>query len=148
MKTTEWKIKKFDALSTIEFHDIIQLREKIFVVEQDCPYLDVDGQDPLAIHVLGISNNLIATARIFPPDKKGFVVIGRICTHASARGNGLGRELVKQCLSYIKENWKYAPIKISAQCYLIKFYESFGFKIVGEEYLEDGIPHITMTIAS
>lgn len=148
MITVDWQIKDFGKLSIKELHDIIQLREKVFVVEQDCPYLDVDGQDPAAYHVIGIHDKIMATARIFPPDSTGKVVIGRICNDNKYRGSGVGKKLVEQCLIFCKKSWPQATIKISAQCYLIRFYESFGFKKIGEEYLEDGIPHITMTIAS
>jgi ElaA protein len=147
MNEINWQIKHFDDLTKIAFHDMIQLREKVFVVEQDCPYLDVDGEDVNAYHVLGFLNEkVVATARIFPPNEKNQVIIGRICNDDSTRGMGVGRKLVAECLAFCKAEWSEAVIKISAQCYLIKFYESFGFKVIGEEYLEDDIPHISMII--
>lgn len=147
MNNLNWTVKNFDELSAKEFHDIVFLRESVFVVEQNCVYQDVDGLDPFAIQIFcDDKGELLATARIFPPDAQGKIVIGRICNTLKTRGSGIGRKLVQKCLDYCSENWPGKTIKISAQCYLIKFYESFGFKIHGEEYLEDGIPHITMTI--
>lgn len=147
MKDINWQIKHFDELSKLEVYQLIQLREQVFVVEQNCPYLDADGLDQIAFHVLGnFNDSIVATARIFPPNEVNEVVIGRICNGENFRGSGLGRELVNRCLDFAKMKWSGKIIKISAQCYLIRFYESFGFKINGEEYLEDGIPHITMTV--
>ncbi|CAG5086658.1 GNAT family N-acetyltransferase [Parvicella tangerina] len=147
MNTIHWDIKHFNDLTKLEFHDIIQLREKVFVVEQDCPYLDVDGQDVHTYHVIGsINKRVVATARIFAPHEAGTVIIGRICNDESTRGSGMGKALVQHALDYCQRQWPSAPIKISAQCYLIRFYNSFGFEIEGEEYLEDGIPHIGMII--
>lgn len=145
MNPIQWNIKHFEELSKLEFHDIIQLRERVFVVEQDCPYLDVDGEDVHTYHVLGTMNEkVVATARIFPPNTMDEVVIGRICNDESTRGKGVGRELVKRSLNFCEEHWPTNLVKISAQCYLVEFYKSFGFKTIGKEYLEDGIPHITM----
>lgn len=147
MKEIIWEVKHFDDLTMLEFHDMIQLREKVFVVEQDCPYLDVDGEDVRTYHVLGkVDGAVVATARIFAPNESNYVIIGRICNDAIMRGKGTGRELVKQSIAFCQSSWKNAPIKISAQCYLTKFYESFGFEVQGEEYLEDDIPHIGMVI--
>lgn len=149
MNTISWHIKHFDELTKLEFHDIIQLREKIFVVEQDCPYLDVDGEDVHTYHTIGVlDEKIVATARIFVPNDEGVVIIGRICNDESTRGKGVGRELVKQSLGFCRSEWPDSSIKISAQCYLMKFYESFGFKVNGEKYLEDGIPHISMIICN
>lgn len=145
MNNIRWQIKLFGELSTLEFHDMIQLREKVFIVEQKCPYLDVDGQDLVAYHVLGIDDDtIIATARIFSPNDNDEVIIGRICNELSARGKGVGKELVSKCLEFCNASWENRTVKISAQTYLVKFYKSFGFKTTGEEYLEDGIPHIAM----
>lgn len=149
MDTMQWQIKHFDDLTKLEFHNLVQLREKVFVVEQDCPYLDVDGTDLHAYHLLVYKEGvMLATARIFPPDENDYVIIGRICNDTTVRGRGIGKELVKICLEFCQSEWSDARIKISAQCYLITFYESLGFKTIGEEYLEDGIPHITMVIES
>ncbi len=147
MNTIEWQVKHFDDLSKRTFHDMIQLREKVFVVEQDCPYLDVDGEDLQAFHLLGLQEGkVLATARIFPPNDEGFVIVGRICTDPDLRGKGVGKTLVKESLNFCESKWTHVAIKISAQCYLIQFYESFGFRVIGEEYLEDNIPHISMII--
>lgn len=147
MNNIRWQIKRFGELTTLEFHDMIQLREKVFIVEQKCAYLDVDGKDLDAYHVMGIDDDkIVATARIFAPNDEDQVVIGRICNELSARGKGIGKELISKSLEYCKASWEDKTIKISAQTYLIKFYESFGFKTTGDEYLEDDIPHIAMII--
>lgn len=147
MNEIRWKIVSFDQLSVLEWHDTVALREAVFIVEQNCVYQDVDGKDPEAYHLLGIQHEkVIATTRIFPPDQSGFVIIGRVCNSFLSRGAGVGREAMKRSLEFSSERWPEASVKISAQTYLLAFYSSFGFHPVGDEYLEDGIPHITMTL--
>lgn len=143
---TNWCCKNYKDLSLDEFHDIIQLRELVFVVEQDCPYLDVDGKDKDAIHVIGvISGKIVATARILPPGiSYDEVSIGRVVVHPDFRGCKLGNSLMEKAMSFIKNYFGNVPIRISAQTYLEKFYTDLEFQIVGEPYLEDNIPHIQM----
>jgi len=144
----KWYIKHFNELSTFEFHNIIQLREEIFIVEQDCPYLDVDGKDLNAFHVFAINhkNQLLATCRVLQPETSyKSASIGRVCVSQKARGINLGKELMTQSIAFSLE--KHGPnITISAQTYLLKFYSELGFKKDGKEYLEDGIPHFKMIL--
>ena len=138
-------IKKWDDLSVDEVQSIFGLRSEVFIVEQECPYQDVDGRDPEADHLLLYDNNMLCGyTRIFP--KKTYfkeASFGRTVVKKTHRGKGYGHVLVKESLKYLK-NKKETPIKISAQSYLKKFYSSHGFIARGEEYLEDNIPHTAM----
>ena len=140
------EVKTFRELTTEELYDLLQLRSEVFVVEQDCVYQDIDGKDQKAIHVLGFYNKqLVAYTRCFKPgiyfDE---AAIGRIVVDKRFRDKGLGHEVVKASIRVIQERYKTALIKLSAQTYLVDFYNSHGFEATGEEYLEDGIPHIAM----
>lgn len=141
----EWK--QFQELTIDELYAVIHLREKVFVVEQDCVYLDVDYKDQKAIHCLGWEGEkLAAYCRFFEkgdymPEANSF---GRVVTAPEFRGQGLGKKLVAEAISYISEYYSGEKIHISAQAYLEKFYEEFGFKTVGKGYLEDNIPHLAM----
>jgi ElaA protein len=142
-----WEIKKFDELSTHELYTIMQLRLAVFSVEQNCPYQDADGKDLKCHHLMGFdeNNELVVYARIVPPGiSYTEVSIGRVISSAKVRGTGAGRLLMKKALELIEELYGNVPVKIGAQCYLRKFYSSFGFEIAGDEYLEDNIPHIEM----
>lgn len=141
-------VKFFSELNIDEFHDIIQLRINVFVVEQNCPYPELDGKDKLSFHIYlkdVLSNKIVACARILPQDiSYPEVSIGRVASETKRRGEGLGQKLMKQTLNFISEKFGSVPIRISAQKYLVKFYESFGFESTGKEYLEDDIPHVEM----
>jgi ElaA protein len=138
----------FENLSTDELYKLLALRQAIFSVEQNCAYLDADGMDRNAFHVLGINpqGELQAYARLFAAKNfyDDYAAIGRICTSASVRSQGEGRRLVSYCLSECFSRFPGQIIKISAQKYLLNFYQDFGFSQIGKEYLEDGIPHIAM----
>lgn len=138
--------KSFQELTTTELYQILQLRSEVFVVEQDCVYQDIDFKDQKSLHVLGVKNNkIVAYTRIFKPgDYFKNASIGRVVVQEKERKFGFGHHLMKASIKAIKENFKEDIITISAQVYLQKFYESHQFKKVGEEYLEDGIPHIRM----
>jgi ElaA protein len=139
-----WFIKSFEELSTHELHKIFEERVKVFVVEQNCPYQEVDDKDLHSFHVLKLEkdNALSAYARIIPDNEMcGF---GRVLVNKEYRNQGLGNELLKVVMNYIKKEIKSNKIKIEAQSHLESFYGSFGFIKVSDEYLEDGIPHITM----
>ncbi|MDX1461471.1 MAG: GNAT family N-acetyltransferase [Marinirhabdus sp.] len=141
-------VKTFDELSIHELHDILQLRSEIFVVEQDCVYQDIDGKDRKALHVIGRKNQkIVAYTRCFPP---GYyfeeAAIGRVVVARNERKHGYGHEIMEASIDAIKKRYGTKNIKLSAQTYLIAFYESHGFKTTGDEYLEDGIPHIAMLI--
>lgn len=144
-----WKILTFNELTLEQLYQMMMVRQAVFVVEQNCPYLDADDKDQDCYHVLGYDKeDLVAYSRIVP---KGIsyvnsVAIGRILTTEKGRGRGIGKILVQQSIEETIRLFPTEKITISAQCYLIKFYESFGFQIVGEEYLEDDIPHIKMVL--
>jgi len=139
-------IKRFNELSTHELYAVLQLRAEVFVVEQDCVYQDLDNKDLDAYHVLGVlDTKIVAYARIFKPgDYFLESSIGRIVVKKEFRKFQYGYQLVQNSIQFIENNLQQNKILISAQSYLTKFYNSFGFTQVGEEYLEDGIPHIKM----
>ena len=139
-----WEIKEWSELSTKEVENIFSLRSEVFIVEQDCVYQDIDGNDQKAKHVLGKKNNeIIAYARIFKAgDYFKEASFGRAVVKKSERGKGIGDELVVSSIKNIPEK----EIKISAQSYLKSFYGKHGFAAKGDEYLEDGIPHTAMYI--
>lgn len=141
-----WQCKPFGMLQAAELYKLLQLRAAVFVVEQNCPYLDPDDKDVFALHVMcSRGSELVACARILPGGiSYDEVSIGRVATAASVRGTGLGRELMNYSLLQLKEVFGNVPVRISAQCYLEQFYESFGFIRQGEDYLEDDIPHVEM----
>lgn len=144
---TEWKILSFKDLSTFELYELLKVRQQVFVVEQNCVYLDNDGEnDYLSYHVLALENDSIAAyARIIPPKiNNNNVSIGRVLTASNFRGKGYGKRIIATCLEYIDECFLDCNVQISAQLYLLKFYETFGFKKVSDVYLEDGIKHIKM----
>ena len=139
-------IKRFNELSTHELYAVLQLRAEVFVVEQDCVYQDLDNKDLNAYHVLGVlDTKIVAYARIFKPgDYFLESSIGRIVVKKEFRKFQYGYQLVQNSIQFIENNLQQNTILISAQSYLTKFYNSLGFTQVGEEYLEDGIPHIKM----
>lgn len=149
LRNIHWKWSRFEELSLQEWHDLLQLRIDVFVVEQDCPYPELDGKDPDCTHVLGqIDERVVATARILPPGLSyPEVSIGRVTTASDFRGLGLGRILMDICLMAVREEFGRVPVRISAQTYLKKFYEDLGFTDTGKSYLEDGIPHLEMYLA-
>ena len=139
-------IKKFNDLSTIELYEILQLRSEVFVVEQDCVYQDIDGNDQKALHIIGtVENKIIAYTRCFGPgDYFKEASIGRVVVKESQRKFKRGNQIMNSSIKAINNHYKTKIIKISAQCYLNKFYTNLQFKPIGEKYLEDGIPHIAM----
>jgi ElaA protein len=139
-------VKKFNDLSIYELYDLLQLRTEIFVVEQDCVYQDLDGKDSKALHIIGKKEGkIVAYTRCFEP---GIYFeeasIGRVVVEFEQRKYGYGHHIMQVSINAIKNHYDTEIIKISAQTYLRKFYESHGFKKIGEGYLEDGIPHIAM----
>lgn len=142
----QWEIKAFDQLSLQELYTILTLRTNVFVVEQACPYPELDGKDPNCLHLLGtINGELVAYLRILPAGLRyDEVSIGRVVVKPSHRGKGLGRLMMEQAIHCITNVWKESQIKIGAQAYLEKFYQSLGFEPVSEVYLEDDIPHLDM----
>ena len=142
----EFIIKTFQEFLIDELYEILQLRSEVFVVEQDCVYQDLDGKDQKSLHVFGYKNDkIVAYTRIFKPgDYFKNASIGRVVVAASERKYGYGHYLMEASITAIKTHFKVEKITISAQVYLKKFYESHDFIQVGEDYLEDGIPHIEM----
>jgi len=143
----KWIAKSFDALSNYQLYQILKLRSKIFVVEQNCIYQDLDDKDQKAIHFFfEKESKIIAYTRLFKPgDYYDEAAIGRVAVCKTNRGIGLGHKLIEQSIIKTRTLFgKNIPIKIGAQTYLKPFYEKHGFKKISEEYLEDGIPHIYM----
>lgn len=139
-----WSSKWFDELSTSDLYRILQLRSAVFVVEQNCVYQDIDGLDLSCLHLFQSDEkgNVVAYARIIPPGRLyEEVSIGRVVNDTQSRGKGLGRELMIRSMEICRQYYPNVPIKIMAQSYLMKFYQSLGFQVVSEEFLEDGIPH-------
>lgn len=140
------KVKRFEDLTLHELYEVLQLRSEVFVVEQDCVYQDIDGKDEKALHVLGYEADvLVAYTRIFPPGVYFYeAAIGRVVVRKESRKNSYGHKILQASIQAIEDHYSTRQIKLSAQTYLTKFYESHGFHQVGEGYLEDGIPHIAM----
>ncbi len=144
-----WTLKSFNELSVAEFHDFIQLRLDIFVVEQDCVYQDLDGKDKIAYHFFAKNDQglTVAYTRLFAPgDYYEEAAIGRVVVHKDFRKERLGLELMSRSIEQIELLFQTKNIRIGAQQYLRKFYESLGFISTGYDYMEDGIPHSHMVI--
>lgn len=141
-----WEIKTFNELNNKELYELLKLRSKVFVVEQDCVFLDMDDKDQKSLHVLGfVENVVVAYSRLVPPGVSyKEVAIGRVVTDPDYRRKGMGKELMRISIDNIYEVFGKQTIRIGAQCYLQTFYESLGFIKDSDEYLEDGIPHIEM----
>lgn len=141
-----WKWKKFDDLNNHELYEILALRQRVFIIEQKCPYLDADGKDLKSWHLCAWENqNLLAYLRVVPAGEKfDEPSIGRVVTAPEARGRGLGKAIMMEAFKRMQAELGPTPIRISAQSYLEKFYTELGFEKVGEGYLEDWIPHIEM----
>jgi len=143
-----YKCIEYKELTLDELYAIMKLRQEVFVVEQNCPYLDADGRDQLSFHVIGLDDTraLRSYTRICPPGVSydGYVSIGRVVVHPDVRGSGEGYRLMRSSLGFCKNLYPELATKISAQKHLSRFYENLGYVSVGQGYLEDGIPHIAM----
>ena len=139
-------VKTFDELCIQQLYEVLQLRAEVFVVEQNCVYQDIDGKDEKALHVMGFQNNeLVAYTRCFKPkDYFKKASIGRVIVKEGHRTHGYGHEIMKTSMAEIEKRFNSSEIKLSAQQYLTKFYETHGFVTTGKGYLEDGIPHLAM----
>lgn len=155
---------KFIELSSHELYAVLRLRQQVFIVEQNCPYLDCDNLDLKAYHLIGwlrTNKNLkpVTYLRLLPPGAQNhstshaplipgstdqMVAIGRILTHLEIRNKQIGSKIVKLALQKCETHFPGSKVRLSAQKHLVAFYEAIGFKITSEEYLEDGIPHIEM----
>ena len=143
MTNIDWKIKTFSELTTTELYEIIKARVNVFVVEQDCPYPDLDDYDQKAIHLWAEKEGeVLAYCRIFDKGiKYPETSIGRVVTTEKGRGTGLGKQLISYAIDVIENRLRTTEVRISAQDYLLKFYSGFGFVDTGKKYLEDNIPH-------
>jgi ElaA protein len=148
--TVTWQCCPFEELTAGELYAVMEVRQRVFVVEQRCAYLDADGTDHLALHLLGWRSTpeglvLSAYARLFAPGAKyEEASIGRVLTHPAARGSGLGRAVMAEAIQRIADAGWGSAIRLAAQMYLEGFYEEFGFHRVTEPYLEDDIWHVDM----
>ena len=140
-------IKPYNELSKDQFFDILKLRIEIFVVEQCCYYQELDNEDKEAFHVSIYNDGIIvAVGRIIPNLHNKEVKIGRIAVKMEHRKKGLAYKMMKDIMNFISKKYKNFSVLLSAQTYLIEFYQSFGFKEIGSMYLEDGIEHINMVL--
>ena len=145
-----WQCTPFSELSPDDLYAALQLRQIVFVVEQNCAYLDADGIDRVAEHLLGWQvidgrQRLVAYARLLPPGAKyAEPSIGRVITHPDVRGSGAGRALMEKAIRRVEEAGWGSEIRIAAQMYLEQFYEGYGFSRVTEPYTEDDIWHVDM----
>ncbi|GGH68922.1 GNAT family N-acetyltransferase [Phaeocystidibacter marisrubri] len=143
----KWTTKSWSELTKDELYDILHLRQEVFCVEQDCPYIDCDYHDQTSTHIWATDDaGIIAYTRIAPPGEiYKEVSIGRVITAMRARRIGLGKEAMEFSIAYCREHYP-GPIRIMAQSYLLEFYESYGFEREGKEFLEDGLPHWEMVL--
>lgn len=142
----QWLLKKFEELTPYQLYALLQLRNEVFVVEQNCVFQDADDKDPYCFHLMGFYNNkLVAYTRLVPAGVSyEQASIGRVVTSPSVRGSGAGKELMQQSIDAVYRLFGRQAIKIGAQLYLKRFYESLGFQQISDIYLEDGIEHIHM----
>lgn len=146
--TMEYVLKKFDELTVHELYEILKLRMAVFVVEQNCPYQDIDDKDKHSHHLICLQNDELAGyLRIV---QKGIsyeeVSIGRVIVAPEFRNKGIATKLLNHAIGFIADSLGETSIRISAQSHLQKLYGSVGFQPIGEEYLEDDIPHIEMVL--
>lgn len=149
MRDMRFRTASFSSLSAEELYEILALRQLVFCVEQKCPYLDCDGKDAAAIHLMGRDDGgrLVAYARLLPPGVSyAEPAIGRVLTHADVRRQGAGRALMREAIARTRAAFGEGAIRIGAQRYLERFYEALGFTIASPPYDEDGIPHVEMLL--
>jgi ElaA protein len=141
-----WELKNFGALTPGELYSILRLRQEVFIVEQKCAYGDADGLDAGATHLFAVDGGeVVACARLFAPGtQRTEAVVGRVVTAASVRRSGLGRVLMQRAIEALVALYGPVAIWLGAQKYVERFYASFGFVRDGEDYEEDGIPHLPM----
>jgi ElaA protein len=155
----DWRWKAFDELSALDVYTMLAARSEVFVVEQQCVYADVDGQDVDAWHLLVYSRladarpALAGYLRVLPPKRNegaedADIRIGRVLTTSAFRGIGLGQAMLERTLAHIARQWPHQPVRLHAQARLQRFYTSFGFEPISDVHLEDNIPHLWMRRAS
>lgn len=141
-----FQCKQFEELTTTELYAILQVRTDVFVVEQACPYPEVDGKDQYCLHLFWeVEGEIAAYCRLLPPGiSYKQASIGRVLVHSAHRGKGLAQKMMQLAIETIEKEMAETTIKIQAQAYLEAFYQRFGFRAVSDTYLEDHIPHIDM----
>jgi len=147
MSNIVWKIKTFEEFTVPELYNLLKARSEVFVVEQNCVYLDADGYDQQAIHIWAEEEDgeILAYCRVFDKGIKfEETSLGRVITTQKGRGRSLGKQLIQYAVETIENRYHTSEIRISAQDYLLKFYGDFGFEDTGKKYLEDDIPHTEM----
>lgn len=145
-----WSTLPFEALDTRTLYDLLRLRTDVFVVEQQCPYPELDDRDRTALHVLGrdADRRVVAYARILPPDAEGLPVVGRVVVQADRRGTGLGHALMREVLTALRAHYGRVSSRLSAQAHLEAFYAAHGYRAQGTVFDLDGIPHIAMRLSA
>ncbi len=150
----DWKMATLSELSSSQLFDILKLRVDVFVVEQQCAYVELDEYDCAAqtVHIAGLTaaGKTIACARMIPPGlyREREVTIGRVAINACHRGQGIARAMLPQLLDEAAKRWPGAPVFLSSQAYIVPFYETLGFHVISESYDEDGISHVDMNRSS
>lgn len=146
MNSIVWKIKTFEEFTVPELYAVLKARIDVFVIEQNCPYPDLDNYDQKAVHIWAEENgDILAYCRVFDRGiKYEETSIGRVLTTEKARGKSLGKQLIQYAVETIENRFHTPEIRISAQDYLLRFYGGFGFEDTGKKYLEDDIPHTEM----
>jgi ElaA protein len=137
-----WHLQHFNDLTAAEWNNLCALRQAVFVVEQNCPFVDADGLDPHCLHLWKEeAGRVVACARLVPPGAHyAEASLGRVATALTHRNSGLGKAIVAEAMRALRQHWP-GPIKIMAQVYLEPFYAHFGFEGRGEVFWEDDIPH-------
>lgn len=142
-----WHLKHWDELSTSELYEVIALRIRVFIIEQNCPYQDADGKDMKSYHLFATDSDgrCVAYLRLVQPGVSyDEWSIGRVATDLSVRQTGLGKVMMGKAVAWLKDQHNNPAVRISAQTYLLRFYEGFGFQRTGKAYMEDNIPHEEM----
>lgn len=142
----DWILRKFDELDVHSLYEVLKLRADVFVVEQNCVYPDLDTYDQQSLHLTAShQGEIVAYCRILPPGVNyDYCSIGRVIVKASARGQGIAKELMEEAIKQAELAWQVETIQICAQSHLQKFYGSLGFESISDEFDEDGIPHVYM----
>lgn len=148
LPNSHFALKPFEALTPNDLYAIIRLRNEVFVVEQNCVFQDADNKDQNSEHLMyWQGETLIAYCRLLPQGLAYTEMsIGRVVSSPAARGTGAGKQLIAAAINYCYQKFGKEPIRIGAQCYLLKFYAAFGFEEEGDIYLEDGIEHVEMIL--
>ena len=150
ISSLQWQCVHFNQLNNLQLHQIYQARNAVFILEQKCPYQDIDGKDLLSHHLIAwdAAGQVAAYLRIVPAGISfDEASLGRVLTSQNWRGTGIGKQLISRGIAALRTQYPAAPIRIGAQAYLEKFYGSFGFLTVSPMYLEDDIPHVEMLLS-